>query len=212
MLGRLERLGMVESTWIVIKTDTRGKAARNDPPHPTIGWGHSFSVFLPNSHHCGRSFFQDHQESRGIVFPPHGPVMLIRGTCRPGYRRGYPNKKKRSGAKKRSRGQKSAPGSKKKCSREHLSRALLRSVLFLAINKRWPKLIITPHTYCRSSITTAVTALSPTRPRHHRQCRRPPPRQLLPDNNQRRGATDPPPSSDMPSRHGMPPPRGGGKV
>ena len=135
MLGRLERLGMVESTWIVIKTDTRGKAARNDPPHPTIGWGHSFSVFLPNSHHCGRSFFQDHQESRGIVFPPHGPVMLIRGTCRPGYRRGYPNKKKRSGAKKRSRGQKSAPGSKKKCSREHLSRALLRSVLFLAINK-----------------------------------------------------------------------------
>jgi hypothetical protein len=128
------------------------------------------------------------------------------------YTRGYPNKKKRSGAKKRSRGQKSAPGSKKKCSREHLSQALLRSVLFLAINKRWPKPIITPHTYRRSSITTAVTALPPTRPRHHRQRRRPHPRQLLPDNNQRRGATDPPPSSDTPSRHGMPPPRGGGKV
>jgi hypothetical protein len=117
------------------------------------------------------------------------------------------------GTKKSAPEQKSAPGGKKKCSREHLSRALLRSVLFLAtINKRWPKPIITPHTYRRSSITTAVTALPPTRPRHHRQRRQPPPRQLLPDNNQRRGATDPPPASDTPSRHGMPPPRGGGKV
>ena len=126
--------------------------------------------------------------------------------------RDYPNQKKRSGAEFCSREQKSAPGSKKKCSQEHLSRALLRSVLFLAINKRWPKPIITPHTYRRSSITTAVTALPPTRPRHHRQRSRPPPHQLLPDNDQRRGATDPPPASDTPSRHGMPPPRGGGKV
>jgi hypothetical protein len=49
---------------------------------------------------------------------------------------GLSKQKKRSGAKMRSRGQKSTPGGKNKCSREHLSRALLRSMIFLAINNK----------------------------------------------------------------------------
>ena len=112
---------------------------------------------------------------------------------------------KSPGGKKRSRG-------KKKCFREHLSRALLRSVLFLAINNKVAEAnhhtsYLSPllHHYCHHC---AATDSSPTPP----PTQPTPSRQLLPDNDQRRGATDPPPASDTPSHHGMPPPRGGGKV
>jgi hypothetical protein len=45
------------------------------------------------------------------------------------YRQDYPNQKKRSGAEICSLEQKSAPGSKNKCSREQLGRALLQNTV-----------------------------------------------------------------------------------
>ena len=96
------------------------------------------------------------------------PIESVYNTSKNSYLRGYQNKKKRSGAKKHSRGLKSTPGGKKKCSREHLSRALLRSVLFLAIynkvaeaNNHTSYLSPLLHHYCRHC---AVADSSPTPP------------------------------------------------
>ena len=73
-----------------------------------------------------------------------------------------------------SRGQKSAPRGKKKCSQEHLSRALLPSVLFLAINNKVVEAnnytsYLSPflHHYCRhcnAALTPPPTPPTPSPP------------------------------------------------